>query len=61
MEYSNSQSDLSPQDASQEFDSIPKASQPEHTVQTPESPTLNPQKTYEEEYILAIERSLSLF
>ena len=51
MEHSNSQTELSPQDAYHEFDSIPKASQPEHADHTPESATLNPQDTYQEEYI----------
>ncbi len=51
MEHSNSQTELSPQNAYQEFDSIPKASKSGHTVHTPESATLNPQDTYQEEYI----------
>ena len=51
MEHSNSKKELSPQDAFQEFDSIPKEPQLEHTVHTPESATLNPQDTYQEEYI----------
>jgi hypothetical protein len=51
MQNSESQKELSPQDDFQEFDSNPKAPQPEHTVHTPESATLNPQDTYQEEYV----------